>query len=91
MFSVVYSSVRDTSSNDTSSTTTLRRNFLSNYQFVEKSLRRMHFRRIRHLVEIFSRAWRSKISRRRHAVLGVLIMCLSREIGNFSFKAVSTP
>ena len=28
--------VRDTSSNDTSSTTTLRRKFLSNYQFVEK-------------------------------------------------------
>ena len=45
--------VRDTSSNDTSSATTLRRNFLSNYQFVKKSLRRMHFRRIRHLVEIF--------------------------------------
>ena len=39
----------------------------------------------------FSRARRSKISRRRHAVLGVLIKCLSREIGNFSFKAVSTP
>ena len=29
-------SVRDTSSNDTSSTATLRRKFLSNYQFVEK-------------------------------------------------------
>ena len=28
--------VRDTLSNDTSSTTTLRRKFLSNYQFVEK-------------------------------------------------------
>ena len=28
--------VRDTSSNDTSSTTTLCRKFLSNYQFVEK-------------------------------------------------------
>ena len=44
-------SVRDTSSNDTSSTATLRRKFLSNYQFGEKQLRRMHFRRIRHLVE----------------------------------------
>ena len=31
-----FSTVRDTSSNDTSSTTTLRRKFLSNYQFVEK-------------------------------------------------------
>ena len=38
----------------------------------------------------FPRARRSKISHRRHAMLGVLIMCLSREIGNFSFKAVST-
>ena len=28
--------MRDTSSNDTSSTATLRRKFLSNYQFVEK-------------------------------------------------------
>ena len=45
--------MRDTSSNDTSSTGTLRRKFLSNYQFLEKSLRRMHFRRIRHLVEFF--------------------------------------
>ena len=45
------SPVRDTSSNDTSSTTTLRRKFLSNYQFGEKRLRRMHFCRIRHLVE----------------------------------------
>ena len=43
--------VRDTSSNDTLSTATLRRKFLSNYQFGEKQLRRMHFRRIRHLVE----------------------------------------
>ena len=33
---IVNSAVRDTSSNDTSSTTTLRRKFLSNYQFVEK-------------------------------------------------------
>ena len=32
----VVGAVRDTSSNDTSSTTTLRRKFLSNYQFVEK-------------------------------------------------------
>ena len=30
---------RDTSSNDTLSTTTLRLKFLSNYQFVEKSVR----------------------------------------------------
>ena len=32
----VHKTVRDTSSNDTSSTATLRRKFLSNYQFVEK-------------------------------------------------------
>ena len=48
-------SMRDISSNDTSSTTTLRLKFLSNYQFVEKSLSQMHFRRIRLFVD-FSRA-----------------------------------
>ena len=45
--------LRDTSSNGTSSSATLRRKFLSNYQFVEKKLRRMHFHRIRHLIEFF--------------------------------------
>ena len=45
--------VRDTSKNDTSSTATLRRKFLSNYQFDEKQLLRMHFSQIRHFVEIF--------------------------------------
>ena len=82
--------MRDTSSNDTSSTTTFRRKFLSNYQFVEKSLRRMHLRRIRNLVEIFPEIGGPKYLVDIMPCLMVL-SCLSREIGNFSFKAVSTP
>ena len=58
--------MRDTSSNDTSSNTTLHLKFLSNYQFVEKSLRRMQFRRIRHFVEFFQSSGQAKIFSRRH-------------------------
>ena len=83
--------MRDILSNDTSSTTTLRRNFLSNFHFVEELHHGLHFRRIGHLVEIFSRARKAKISRRCHAVLGEVIMCPSYENGNFSFKVISTP
>ena len=42
---------RNTSSNNTSSTTTLRLKFLSNYQFVEKSVRQIHFSSKSHFVE----------------------------------------
>ena len=48
-----WKTVCDTSSNDTLSTTALHRKFLSNYQFVEKSLHWMYFRRIWHLVIFF--------------------------------------
>ena len=46
----LFKKVRDTSSNDILSTMTRRRKFLSNYQFVDKSLRRIHLRRIQHLL-----------------------------------------
>ena len=83
-----FTAVCDTSSNGTSSTTTLRRKILSNYQFVEKSLRRMHFRRLRHLVDFFPglRGPNYLVE----AMLNVLIICISRDIGNFTFKVIST-
>ena len=52
--------MRYISSNDTSSTTTLRLKFLSNYHFVKKSLRRMQFRRIRHFVDFYRAQVRQK-------------------------------
>ena len=76
-----YVSVRDTSSNDTSSKffveLPVRRKVTSSNAFSSNTT----------LSRNFCRARRPKISRRRHAVLGILIMCLSREIGNFSFKS----
>ena len=47
-----YRRIYDTSSNDNSSTTTLRLKFLSNGHFVETPLRRTQLCRMRHLVEI---------------------------------------
>ena len=82
--------VRDFSSNDTSSTTTLRRNFLSNYQFRRNVTLSKAFSSNTTLNLIFSPSSEGQITRSRHAMLGVLIMCLSLEIENFSFKAVST-
>ena len=59
---------RDTSSNDTSSTTTLRLKFLSNYQFVEKSVRRIHFRRKAIWSNFFPELISGQISGSRHVV-----------------------
>ena len=58
--------MRDTSSNDTSSTTTLHLKFLSNYRFVEKSLHRMQFCRKRHFVEFFQSTGQAEIFSIRH-------------------------
>ena len=80
--------VRDTLLNDTSSTASLRRKFLSNYQFIEKKFRRMRFRRILHLVEFFPLL---KIPCRRHVLFYSIFIYLVFPPAPFSMAPRHAP